>query len=81
MEVPSTAEDIYLSSVNQTLLESCCQQLHRKCVFDMEITAAISLANAKKFIDKLPQGFDTTARQNGTQLSGGKIKELQLQEQ
>ncbi|CAI8593024.1 unnamed protein product [Vicia faba] len=31
---------------------------------DKEITAAITLSNAKKFIDKLPQGLDTMARKH-----------------
>ncbi|CAI9785561.1 unnamed protein product [Fraxinus pennsylvanica] len=36
-----------------------------------EIRAAAELANAAKFIDKLPQGLDTMVGEHGTQLSGG----------
>ncbi|KAI3832045.1 hypothetical protein MKW92_050144 [Papaver armeniacum] len=36
-----------------------------------EIRAAAELANAAKFIDKLPQGLDTLVGEHGTQMSGG----------
>lgn len=36
-----------------------------------EINDAAELANAAKFIDKLPQGIDTMVGKHGTQLSGG----------
>ncbi|XP_027187861.1 ABC transporter B family member 9-like isoform X2 [Cicer arietinum] len=45
---------------------------------DEEITTAITLANAKKFIDKLPQGLDTMTGHNGTQLSGGQKQRIAI---
>ncbi|KAH9619686.1 hypothetical protein KSS87_015755 [Heliosperma pusillum] len=38
---------------------------------DKEIRTATELANAAKFIDKLPQGMDTLVGEHGIQLSGG----------
>ncbi|KAI9195310.1 hypothetical protein LWI28_013695 [Acer negundo] len=45
---------------------------------DDEIRRAIALANAAKFIDKLPQGMDTMVGPNGTQLSGGQKQRLAI---
>ncbi|KAH1102780.1 hypothetical protein AAZX31_13G204200 [Glycine max] len=45
---------------------------------DEEITTAITLANAKKFIDKLPQGIDTMVGGHGTQLSGGQKQRIAI---
>lgn len=47
-------------------------------VTDEQLRAAVRLAQADRFIDALPQGFDTLVGERGTSLSGGQRQRIAL---
>ena len=45
---------------------------------DRQIDRALSIAQAKEFVDKLPKGYETTIMQGGKNLSGGQKQRLTI---
>jgi ATP-binding cassette subfamily B protein len=52
--------------------------LDRPAVGDDAVRAAIALAQADRFVDRLPEGLDTAVGERGTSLSGGQRQRLTL---
>lgn len=45
---------------------------------DEEVLAAAKAANCDEFVEKLPQGYNTTIGENGTKLSGGERQRISI---
>jgi len=61
---------------NTTVLENI--RLGRTDASDEEVKTAAKLANCMDFIERLPNGFDTTIGENGAELSGGERQRISI---
>ena len=67
------SQDIFL--FNDSIRENLCLGVERS---DEEIRAALDVAYASEFVDKLPQGIDTIIGDRGTRLSGGQQQRITI---
>lgn len=61
---------------NNTIMENI--RVGRKGATDEEVVAAAKTAQCHEFIEKLPQGYQTTIGENGSTLSGGECQRLSI---
>ena len=61
---------------NQSIMENI--RIGRQDASDEEVKRAAELANCMDFIQKLPDGFDTSIGENGAELSGGERQRLSI---
>ena len=61
---------------NTSVMENI--RIGRPDATDEEVIEAAQLANCIEFIDKMPEGFDTSIGENGAELSGGERQRLSI---
>ncbi len=61
---------------NQSIMENI--RIGRQTASDDEVKRAAELANCTEFIERLPNGFNTSIGENGAELSGGERQRLSI---
>lgn len=61
---------------NNTILENI--RIGRKGATDAEVMEAAMMAHCDEFVNKLPNGYDTTIGENGCELSGGERQRISI---
>lgn len=61
---------------NQSVMENI--RIGRKTATDEEVLQAARLANVDKFVENLPDGYDTLIGENGSKLSGGERQRISI---
>ena len=61
---------------NNTIMENI--RIGRKGATDAEVMEAAKMAHCDEFVNKLPNGYDTTIGENGCELSGGERQRISI---
>ena len=61
---------------NNTIMENI--RIGKKDATDEEVMAAAKLAHCDEFVNKLPNGWQTTIGENGSELSGGERQRVSI---
>ena len=61
---------------NNTIMENV--RIGRKGATDAEVMEAAMMAHCDEFVNKLPNGYDTTIGENGCELSGGERQRISI---
>ncbi len=61
---------------NNTIMENI--RIGRKGATDAEVIEAAMMAHCDEFVNKLPNGYDTTIGENGCELSGGERQRISI---